>query len=1107
MISDSSKRKLKRSVSILSAVALVLPTALPISAKTSKITKIQSMKPLSDIGKTVKTTLTLKKGKSFKIKTKYAGKKLVYKSSKKKVAVVSKSGKIKAKRVGKARITVSSKGNKKVKVIITVTVVKSLKKVKKIKLNSRQLSLNVGRTGQLKATVVSPKKPTTKKLNWFSSDKKIAVVNEKGLVTAKGAGTAKITVAAADGQGAKAVCKVTVTAAGAGVQSPNPGVSTVTSTASPTATNGGGTTGKPDTKVTVQLAVPGDRTGVKQGETLQLSAKDAGTGKEITDVQWSVSEVTGVSISKTGALTIAKDAPAGETVKVTVKNTSSSDSKDLTIVEDKVAELPENMVQINKSTDAAPFGLTYRTGSKGEKAFSTVSDPERGEVLKFDASVGYTSSSNDMLAWMDVDRMYSGKTVTISAYMKYDKVPDVEKMNLVINENWKHKNPAAKYNAEPDKWYYVTGTYTFPDADDPDFGPLYYDGTRNRLYICRDVNLPKNVNAVYYLDDLTFTVEKAKIDGVDLSIEGDATEIYQNHELQCSAVVNGEGKPSQQITYSIDPAVAGATISESGLLTVKNAKAGSKITIKATSKEDTSKFATKTVTVLAQTIDSIKVSAEGSPKNIYQNNTLAFSAEVVSTGDPDDSVNWSISPAVEGVTISKEGVLDVGKVKGGTVLHVKATSKFDETKSDTYDITVLENKVNSVTVKSAGDKTTIGSGEQMSLSAELDVTGTPSENVTWELTNPISGVSLANKTGSNNTLIVDKSVLAGTTITIRAISEFDTTKYGELVVTVENASQSEFNLNKMNVEKWEDFNGSTINADTIVAAAEAVGVTFQTTIDENAWPPASYDVSGKYKVRGGVLKLDATGSSARSKCMRYIYGAKDDYIQFQIENTGSEEKTYNLSFMFSFAAIANESATGDVAYKLPLKMVALDESDQETELKKGIELSYRCGSNPDSYNMMYNEISASVKVAAGKTVRLRLKLDGDLPACISGNSSHEGVAHPVECRIDNIVISSGAEATLSMKVGDTYQLSLDTLSTDTVSYYTNCYLTKHTHDGYTSTDTSRQCQKDHGFDQLTATVDENGLVTAGKAGDTTLIAVITHADGTVDRKQCFVHVE
>ncbi len=1096
MISSSSKRKLKRSVSIISAVALILPTVVPISAKTNKITKIQSTKPLSDIGKTVKTTLSLKRGKSFKIKTKYAGKKLVYKSSKKKVAVVSKTGKIKAKRVGKAHITVSPKGNKKVKLIITVTVVKSLKKVKKIKLNSRQLSLNAGQTGQLKASILSPKKPTTKKLNWFSSDRKIAVVNKKGLVTAKGAGTAKITVAAADGQGAKAVCKVTVTAAGSDVQSPTPGVST----ASPTATGGGSASEKPDTKVTVQLAVPGDRTGIKQGETLQLSAKDAASGKELTDVQWSVSEVTGVSISKTGVLTVAKDAPAGETVKVTVKNTSSSDSKDLTIVEDKVAELPENMVQINKSTDAAPFGLTYRTGSKGEKAFSTVSDPERGEVLKFDASVGYTGSSNDMLAWMDVDRMYSAKTVTISAYMKYDKIPDVEKMNLVINENWNHKNPAAKYNAEPDKWYYVTGTYTFPDADEPDFGPLYYDGTHNRLYICRDVNLPKNVNAVYYLDDLTFTVEKAKIDGVDLSIEGDATEIYQNHELQCSAVVNGEGKPSQQITYSIDPAVTGATISESGLLTVKDAKAGSKITIKATSKEDTSKFATKTITVLAQTIDSIKVSAEGSPKNIYQNNTLAFTAEVASTGDPDDSVNWSISPAVEGATISKEGVLNVGKVTGGTVLHVKATSVFDKTKSATYDITVLENKVNSVTVKSAGDKTTISPGEQMSLSAELDVTGTPSMEVTWSLKQEIQGVSLANKTGINNTLKVEESVSDGTSITICAVSGFDSTKKSEIVITVKKAVQNVFDLNKLSIEKWEDFNNATTaTIDEVIANA---GVSYKTTITNEVW--SRYDVSNRYSSGEGVCNIEGETIVNKTKAMKYWFGDVGDYVQFEIKNTSSQEKMYQLSFMFLFSSIAGERSTSPVEYELPLKLISLDDQDQETVLKEEIKLPYRCNMSIPAVNKNYHEISGTVKVPAGKKVRLRLKLAGDLPTiCLKNDATHANVVHPVECRIDNIAISSGAVTTLSLKNGGTYQINLDKTSGDKVRYYTNCDLAKVTHD----IDTQETPCSTHWFSTPVVEVDENGLVTAKKAGDTTLIAVITHADGSVERKQCFIHVE
>lgn len=144
------------------------------------MTKIQLTSPYSSKDKKVTTTLTLKKGSTFKIKAsvspKSASKKLTYKSSKKKIATVSKSGKIKAKKVGKTKITIRPKKNKKVK-----------------------------------ATITSPKKPTVKKFNWFTSNKTVATVNKKGIVTAKKAGSATITVTSADGRGAKAVCKVTVT--------------------------------------------------------------------------------------------------------------------------------------------------------------------------------------------------------------------------------------------------------------------------------------------------------------------------------------------------------------------------------------------------------------------------------------------------------------------------------------------------------------------------------------------------------------------------------------------------------------------------------------------------------------------------------------------------------------------------------------------------------------------------------------------------------------------------------------------------------------------------------------------------------------------------------
>lgn len=1095
------RRRLRRSVSFLSAIALVLP-AVPGLAKASKVSEIQCSKPLSEKGKTVKSTLTIKKGKSFQIKTKYAGKKLVYKSSKKKVAVVSAKGKIKAKKIGKTKITVSPKGNKKVKAVITVTVVKSLKKVKKIKLNKTSLSLEQGKTGQLKATIVSPKKPTTKKINWFSSDKKIASVNKKGVVTAKSTGTATITVAAADGQGAKASCKVTVVKPAGGIvtgggvtKQPSVSPSGNPIAATPTPSSGAAVTLTPvpdDKAATVSLDAGGLEV-LKQGQVLQLTAKNADTGAVLGGVQWEVSGSEGVTISDAGVLTIAKDAQAGATVKVTVKNASSSDSKDFKIIENKIPELKGNQILINEDTAENPLGLTYRTGSNGEKAFSRVIDPERGEVVKFDSTVGYTSSSYDVLAWIDIDPAYAGKTVTIAAYMKYEAKSDIDKenMNLVINERWGYTNPAKQWAAKEGEWYYITGTFTFPGYDTQRWG-----NNQNRLYIAKDSDL-STAQAIYYLDGLSFIVEKADVENVEVSTEDDQTEVFQNHDLQCTAKVSGTGNPSQLVTWSIDPPVTGASISQDGILSVKDAVAGSEINIKATSKEDTTKSATKKVTVLAQTIDSITVSAKDDQTEIYQNNELQFSAALTSTGDPSEDVIWSVTPS-DKVEITEDGVLKVGNVAGGTELTVKATSVFDTTKSGEYKITVLANKVNAVTVQTAGDKKSIEPGEQMNISAKVDVTGTPSQDITWSLGSEIEGVSLTTLAGSNTVLTVGEKVANGTSITIRATSDFDSTKYGEITIEVASSSTDEFDFNKLSVSYWEDFNSlaSTFSSDVI---------SYQSSESEISY---THKLSGAY----GVDIMDSSLSALKRATKGIMIAFADeekDYLQFKISNESDNEKTYLLSFMIHFYQIGGDTTKnliGVTEYKLPLKLVSIDENGQETVLEEKMELSFPCLTG--GYNREFREVFANVKVPAGKSVCLQIKMAGDLPMCqnVSGHSSgaYENTKHPIEIVLDNVALSSnGDRATITMKKGEKQTLQLDKLEGDNIEYYTNCYLAKFTHE---SKDNTNNCPN-FGEETLVATVDENGEITALNAGETILIAVITHGDGTIERKQCIVCVD
>lgn len=89
--------------------------------------------------------------------------------------------------------------------------------VTSVKLNRSALSLEVGETGKLSATVL-PASAADKSITWSSSNTDVASVISNGTVTAKKAGTAVITATAVNGKNAS--CTVTVTG---GTTDPDPG--------------------------------------------------------------------------------------------------------------------------------------------------------------------------------------------------------------------------------------------------------------------------------------------------------------------------------------------------------------------------------------------------------------------------------------------------------------------------------------------------------------------------------------------------------------------------------------------------------------------------------------------------------------------------------------------------------------------------------------------------------------------------------------------------------------------------------------------------------------------------------------------------------------------
>ena len=178
-----------------------------ITAKTSKGVKATCKIVVASVKLNVSST-SVQVGKTssvVKIASKYPSNDTVklYRSSNTKIVTVDGKGKIKGKKVGTAKITVTMKSG--ATATYTVKVQKSPVTAKSLKLNKKSVVLATGKSVKLEVT----KNPiaATDKITWTTSNSKIATV-KNGVVKAKKAGT--VTITAKTSKGVKATCKIVV---------------------------------------------------------------------------------------------------------------------------------------------------------------------------------------------------------------------------------------------------------------------------------------------------------------------------------------------------------------------------------------------------------------------------------------------------------------------------------------------------------------------------------------------------------------------------------------------------------------------------------------------------------------------------------------------------------------------------------------------------------------------------------------------------------------------------------------------------------------------------------------------------------------------------------
>lgn len=160
------------------------------------------------------SSISLKEGNTYQLSASVypanaTNKNVNWSSSNTSVASVNSYGLVSAKSSGTATVTCRAADGSGKYATCRISVEAATIYVSSITLNKSSLSLGVGETSQLSASVY-PTSATNRSVSWTSDNTSVATVSSSGFVTAKSAGTAIITCKAKDGSGKKATCTIVV---------------------------------------------------------------------------------------------------------------------------------------------------------------------------------------------------------------------------------------------------------------------------------------------------------------------------------------------------------------------------------------------------------------------------------------------------------------------------------------------------------------------------------------------------------------------------------------------------------------------------------------------------------------------------------------------------------------------------------------------------------------------------------------------------------------------------------------------------------------------------------------------------------------------------------
>ncbi len=361
-----------------------------------------------------------------------ANSKLTWSSSDENIAIVDANGVVKAIKEGTVTITVTSSNGKVAKCTINVT--NDDIELQKINLNTNEMTLKVGDSNQIIATI-SPENATFGNLTWTSSDESIAKVDANGVVKAIKEGTVTITVTSSNGK--KNTCKVIV---------------------------------KPNTIDVEKIEVNPTNINIENGSTVKISVNILPSNATDKTITWSSSDENIATVDANGVITAIKEG-------VVIITATSSNGKNSTC---KVTVIPKviNAEDIVLDHDE----LTIKVDDTAKLKAKVLPDDTTDKNVLW-------SSSDENIATVNANGEIVGLkvgNVTITAKTidgKVSKSCNVKvEMNYIedaLNVYDQDKTP-VKWNGATDLKIFEKSYYTLPGVIAPESEDIYQFEVKNK---------------------------------------------------------------------------------------------------------------------------------------------------------------------------------------------------------------------------------------------------------------------------------------------------------------------------------------------------------------------------------------------------------------------------------------------------------------------------------------------------------------------------------------------------------------------------------------------------------------------------------------------------